>query len=58
MTAPARFTQADLRRAAAGVLAAGLGISQIRIDREGNISIIPSTGKPEAGNDDEWADLE
>jgi len=58
MTAPARFTQGDLKRAAAGVLAAGLHIAKIQIDRDGNISIIPSVAKAAAENDDEWADLE
>lgn len=56
MTAPARFTQADIRRAAAGVTAAGLGIAKIEIDLSGKIVIIPATGQSQADND-EWADL-
>jgi hypothetical protein len=56
VTAPARFTQADIRRAAAGVTAAGLGIAKIEIDLSGKIVIIPATGQPQADND-EWADL-
>lgn len=56
MTAPARFTQADIRRATAGVAAAGLGIAKIEIDLAGKIVIIPTTGASLADND-EWADL-
>ena len=57
MTAAARFTQADLKRAAAGVLGAGLAIAKIEIDPNGKITIIP--GKPKnRGETDEWADLE
>lgn len=56
MTAPARFTQADMRRAAAGVLAAGLDIAKIEIDLAGKIVIIPAAGQPQAETD-EWADL-
>lgn len=58
MTERARFTQADMKRAAAGVLAAGLHIAKISIDRDGSISIIPTVARPTAENDDEWADLE
>lgn len=57
MTAQARFTQADMRRAAAGVLAAGLNIAKIEIDLSGKIVIIPATGTPVVENPDEWADL-
>jgi len=58
VTQAARFTQADLRRAVAGVVAAGLGVSKIEIDREGKIVIIPNAPKSQPGNDNEWADLE
>ena len=58
MTAQARFTQADLKRAAAGVVAAGLPIARIEIDREGKIVIIPGATVSRLGNDNEWADLE
>lgn len=57
MTAPARFTQATLKRAAAGVLAAGLPIARIEIDADGKIVIIPGTPK-KAAEVNEWADLE
>lgn len=57
MTAPARFTQADIRRAAAGVAAAGFAIAKIEIDVHGKIVIIPAAGNQTAENDDEWADL-
>jgi hypothetical protein len=58
MTAQARFTQADLKRAVAGVVAAGQAIARIEIDREGKIVIIPGAIKNRIGNDNEWADLE
>ena len=57
MTAPARFTQSDIKRAAAGVTAAGLAIAKIEIDANGKIVIIPAAGNQSAENDDEWADL-
>lgn len=57
MTAPVRFTKADLKRAAAGTLAAGLSIARIEIDPNGKIVIIP--GKPENRQGvNEWGDLE
>lgn len=57
MTAAARFTQGDMKRAAAGVLAAGLRISKIEIDPNGKIVIILGDSK-KAGGKSEWADLE
>ena len=57
MTAPAKFTQADVRRAASGTLAAGLNIAKIEIDPHGKIVIIPGDQK-KARESDEWADLE
>jgi len=57
MTAAVRFTQADLKRAAAGTMAAGLSIARIEIDPNGKIVIIP--GRPESRRGvNEWADLE
>lgn len=56
MSKPVRFTQADLRRAVAGVAAAGVPIGRIEIDANGKIVILPATGKPEHDND-EWVDL-
>lgn len=57
MTKPVRFTQADLRRAVAGVAAAGVPIGRIEIDpATGKIVILPATDKP-AHDNDEWADL-
>jgi hypothetical protein len=40
MTAPARFTQADLKRAAAGVRAAGLSVARVEVDRDGKIVVV------------------
>lgn len=57
MSAPVRFTQSDIKRAAAGVIGAGLSIAKIEIDHTGKIVIIP--GKPDAkAGKNEWADLE
>jgi hypothetical protein len=44
VSAPARFTQADLKRAAAGVRAAGLPVARVEVDREGRIAVI--VGQP------------
>ena len=57
MSARARFTQADMKRATAGVLAAGLAIAKIVIDPTGKIVIIPSNDNSIPGMN-EWADLE
>jgi len=57
MTAPARFREADIKRAASGVLRAGIPIQRIEIDHNGKIVIIP--GQPTTATEsDEWADLE
>ena len=58
MTVPARFRQSDVKRAAAGVVAAGLSVARVEIDAAGRIVVIP--GKPTVAprNDNEWADLE
>lgn len=57
MTAPAKFTQSDVKRAASGILAAGLNIAKIEIDPHGKIVIIPGDHK-KVRESDEWADLE
>lgn len=58
MTAPARFKQSDIKRATAGVVAAGLSVARVEIDERGKIVIYP--GKPTVAprNDNEWDDLE
>lgn len=57
MSAPARFTKADVRRAVTGVAAAGLPVASVRIDPNGHIEVL--LGKPKRAHDnDEWADLE
>lgn len=57
MTAPARFREADIKRAASGVIRAGIPIQRIEIDHQGKIVIIP--GQPiQAKESGEWADLE
>ena len=56
MGAKLKFTQADLKRAVAGVTAAGIPIGRIEIDPNGRIVILPATGIA-AHDNDEWADL-
>jgi hypothetical protein len=57
MTAPARFREADIKRAASGVMSAGMTIARIEIDHTGKIVII--LGQPIKVKDSgEWADLE
>lgn len=56
VTARAKFTQSDIKRAVVGAVAAGLGIQKIEIDRDGKIVIVTTQSKPVADND-EWADL-
>lgn len=56
MTAAARFTKADLKRAVSGVVAAGVPVGRIEIDPNGKIIILPATGKQH--DNDEWVDLE
>lgn len=57
MAKAARFTQADIKRAVSGFIAAGLKIKSARIKPNGEIEILPATGKA-AHDNDEWADLE
>lgn len=58
MTAPARFRQADVKRATAGVVAAGLSVARVEIDAGGKIVIIPGQPTIPPKNDNEWEDLE
>lgn len=57
MTAPARFTKADLKRAVSGVVAAGVPIAKIEIDPSGKIIILPGAANDKQG-EGEWGDLE
>lgn len=43
MTAPTTFKQSDVKRAVAGVLAAGMKVGRIEIAPDGKISIIPES---------------
>ena len=51
MTAPARFTQADMKRAAAGVAKAGLPVARVEVEPDGRIVvIIGGPGAEPSGN--------
>lgn len=57
MTAPVKFKRDDVKRAASGVLAAGLPIRKVEIDPNGKIIILTGHAKDTADDDDEWQDL-
>lgn len=57
MTARARFTQSDIKRAMAGAIAAGVTAPKIEIDPTGKIIIIADP-KNRKAKDEEWADLD
>lgn len=57
MTAVARFTKADMKRAVGGVVAAGLDVRKVEIDHEGKIVIVIGQISNQAKDDDEWSDL-
>ena len=46
MTAPARFKQDDIKRAVAGVTAAGMRVGRVEIDPSGKIVILSDTVAP------------
>lgn len=48
MTAPARFKQDDIKRAVAGVTAAGMRVGRVEIDPSGKIVILSDTVAPAA----------
>lgn len=58
MTKAARFRQADIKRAVAGMVSAGLSVAKVEIDASGKIVVIPGKPTTSPGNDNEWADLE
>jgi len=56
VTAPARFTKADVKRAASGVAAAGFTVSGIVIDPNGKITILTDHANRDRGEEG-WEDL-
>jgi len=56
MTAQARFTKADVKRAVAGVTAAGLPVHSVEIDPNGKIVVIVQDGGPRRARG--WPGLE
>jgi hypothetical protein len=57
MTRPARFTQADIRRAVAAVIATGLQVAKVEIEPTGKLVLFTGT-TPDSPDANEWADLE
>lgn len=57
MTAPARFRQSDLKRAAQGLADAGLEVVKVEIDPSGKIVLFTGNSR-ESPEPNEWADLE
>jgi hypothetical protein len=58
---PSTFRQQDVTRAVKAVVAAGVGIARVEIDKAGKITIIAATAPAEAAQDDldrEFADWE
>ncbi len=52
MTAPARFTQADINRAMKAARLAGYATVRVKIDQAGNLDVIASDGP--SAPDDDW----
>lgn len=57
MTAPATFKQSDVKRAVAGVIAAGMKVGRIEVAPDGKITIIPeSVADNDVGGPTPWDD--
>lgn len=55
MTAPARVTQAQIKRAVKGALDAGLPVGCVEVTADGTIRLLPSAPKPDVKSEvDEW----
>jgi hypothetical protein len=51
----ARFTQRDLTKAVRAVVAAGMTVTEIRVDKDGaRIVVVPEPGKVAASEGNEW----
>ena len=48
MRRPSTFKKTDLTRATKAVLAAGVGVARVQVDRQGTITIVP--GEPPTGS--------
>jgi hypothetical protein len=51
--APSTFRQSDVTRALKAVVAAGVGIARVEIDKSGKIVIVTSS-EPEGAEANEW----
>ncbi len=51
---PTTFKQDDVKRACKGVLAAGLAVGRVEIDREGKIVVIPGSPAFDAKPVNDW----
>jgi hypothetical protein len=57
VTGRAAFTKADVKRAVAGVAAAGLPVASVKIHPNGHIEVLLGKAR-QAHEPGEWADLE
>lgn len=46
MRGPLRFKQRDVTRATRAVLAAGLQVKEVRVDKNGDITLVPAQPQP------------
>ena len=51
---PSTFRQADVTRAVRAVVAAGVGIAQVEIDKSGKIVIVAASQPDEGAEANEW----
>ena len=52
--APQTFRQRDVTRAVKAVVAAGLDISRVEIDKQGSIIVVPGKLNPAIGSSSSW----
>jgi hypothetical protein len=60
MTRRSSFKKTDLTRATRAVLAAGLGVARVNINKDGSFAIIPETAaqsEPAAANENPWDEV-
>lgn len=58
MRGPCRFKKSDVTKATKAVLAAGLPVARIEVDRDGSITIVPGNPADEVRADETPDDLQ